>query len=94
MVTITVLGWKKWLNYGNSQIRETWYLLPGVISKEKYIILPVDKYKLPAWSMRVFQFPLNSEHLSQFSSQLMIAAEPGDVQWAPNRPWFIDLEQK
>jgi hypothetical protein len=44
--------------------------------------------------MRVFQFPLNSEHLSQFSSQLMIAAEPGDVQWAPNRPWFIDLEQK
>lgn len=55
------------------------YLLPRVISKEKYIILPVDKYKLPAWSMRVFQLSLDSKHLSQLLSQLLIAAEPGDV---------------
>lgn len=29
-------------------------LLPGIITDEKNIVLPVDKYKLPAWSQRVF----------------------------------------
>ena len=55
------------------------YLLPRVVSKEKCIVLPVDKYKLPAWSTRVFQLSLYAKHLSQLLSQLLIATEPGDV---------------
>ena len=67
------------------------YLLPRIVSKEKNIILPVDKYKLPAWSKRVFQLSLNSEHLCQLLPQLMIAAEPGYVKWAPNWTGFVNL---
>lgn len=36
-------------------------LLPGVVAQEKHIVLPVDKYKLPAWSQRVIQLSFEAK---------------------------------
>lgn len=67
------------------------FLLPRVVSKEKHIVLPVDKYKLPAWSIRVIQLTLNAEHLTQFLSKFSIIREPGDVQGSPHWSWLVNL---
>ena len=56
-----------------------WNSLPGVITKEKNIILPVNEYKLPAWSQRVLQLAFKAKHSSKLPAQLMVAAEFRDI---------------
>ena len=70
-------------NDGNSR--------PGVITKEKNIILPVYKYKLPAWSQGVLQLAFKAKHLSQLTTQLMVATKFGDIQWPTKGPWLVNL---
>ena len=53
--------------------------LPGVVPKKKNIILPVNKYKLPAWSHRVLQLTFKAKHASKFNTQLVVAAEFGEI---------------
>lgn len=65
--------------------------LPGVIAKEKNVILPVNKYKLPAWSHWVLQLAFKAKHASKLTPQLMVAAEIGDVKWSPEGPWLVNL---
>lgn len=69
------------------------YLLPGVVTKEKNIILTVNKYKLPAWSLRILQQAFKAKHVSKLTSQLIIAAEFGDIQWSSKGPWFVNLPE-
>ena len=66
-------------------------LRPGAITKEKNIILSVYKYKLPAWSHRVLQLAFKAKHSSEFTTQLMVAAEFSDIQWPSKGPWLINL---
>lgn len=59
--------------YGNGNSR------PGVIPEQKNIILPVNEYKLPAWSHRVLQLAFKAKHASELTAQLIVAAELGDI---------------
>ena len=67
-------------------------LLPGIITNKKNIILPVDKYKLPAWSQRVFQLAFEAKQTPKLTPELRVTVEFGNVQWPPKGPRFINLE--
>lgn len=69
------------------------YLLPGVITKEENIILTVNEYKLPAWSLRILQQAFKAKHASKLTSQLIIAAKFGDIQWSSKGLWFVNLPE-
>lgn len=64
------------LLYENSEDKN---LRPGIITKEKNIILPVNKYKLPAWSQRILQLAFKAKHMSKLTTQLMVTAELGYI---------------
>ena len=64
---------------------------PGAITKEKNIILPVDEYKLPAWSQGVLQLAFEAKHARKLTAQLIVAAEFGDIQWPTKGPWLVNL---
>ena len=54
-------------------------LRPGVIAEKENIILPVNEYKLPAWSQRILQIAFKAKHMSKLTTQFNVTAEFGYV---------------
>lgn len=85
--------WREELGSRNEN-REQADLLPWIITKQKSIILSINKDDLPPWLFRILQKVLQVKFLSKPLSEFCIIWEISDIQWSPWHTSLMDLNKR